>query len=158
MSLKPIGIVALLLLLISIIYVWLNLDEYYLYELNSVLSIANFYTYSISLFIPIGAFLRLIWNPVASRAINPFTKKFIPTTVAVIVTVLGALVWYFVIMKYVQSFFVLLLTGYIQRSLSRVIEFGLGTLFFALLLIIVMVTLAFPIAIKRFPRLLRSVF
>lgn len=49
----------------------------------------------VSALIPIATFFQAGWNPRADRAINPWTKKFIPTIAAVGVAILLIVVWLF---------------------------------------------------------------
>jgi hypothetical protein len=143
---RSLGLIFLAIAIIAsiVIYVFLNLRGVYFEELRLIPTIAGFYTFAIGFFVPVEAVLRIGWNPVAGRAVNPITKRFVPTWMALIAIVGFGLIWYFIVLAQLNHFFLTGLEDNLVYSLSSVLWFGIWTFFVGALLTVVFAALAVP--------------
>jgi hypothetical protein len=67
------------------------------YEYNSIPNMSQFLSYTVSFFIPIVFAVRILYNPVAGRAVNPFNKRFISFATPLILIFILAVMWFFIV-------------------------------------------------------------
>ena len=67
------------------------------YEYNNIPTMSKFLSYTVSLFIPIVLAVRILYNPIAGRAVNQFNKRFIPFTTPLVLIFILAVMWFFIV-------------------------------------------------------------
>lgn len=124
-------------------------------EYSSIPQMSQFLTYTVSVFIPIALSARMLYNPVAGRAINPFNKKFITFASALILIYILAIIW-FSILDWLTFQFENAFSGMISPTFGADLSFLFVMFLIFIILPILFLALVLPGGFFRYMRSMRK--
>lgn len=131
-----------------LIYVAIFPYPLFSFEYNQIQNMAQFFTYTVSFFVPIAFAVRILYNPVAGRAINPVTRRFIPLATPIMLIFIFAIMW-FLVLGWLTIQFELSFIGMISPTFDADLSFLFLMIFVYLLLPILCLALVLPGGFSR---------
>lgn len=136
-------LIVVVLLLLIMGYVAIVPYPLFLYEYNNIPTTAQFLSYTVSFFIPIVLFVKIFYNPIAGRAVNPLNKRFIPFATPLILIFVLAVMWFFIV-KWLTLQFEFIFYGMVSPTFGSDLSFPFVMFFSYIVLPLLFLALVLP--------------